>query len=376
MSNPFVFSEPVTPVDLLDRDEEAALLVDRALGGHNSRLVAPRRYGKTSLLRRALLDAHTLGLVGVYVSFFGVLTQSDVAARIETSYAEQLPRGLARWFEGVRRTLRLSARAGGGPLPISVEMAADGGSERGLLDWLALPRQLHAAKDVRAMIVFDEFQDVMLAGARIDAVIRSEIEHHGEAASYVFAGSHVGMMRELFASKRRAFYGQAGAVELAPLSPADVAEYIGERFERGGRDIGKALGPLLDFCEGHPQRTMLLAHFVYEHTRVGEPADAATFTTALDQILRVESGDELRAVWSALAPGQRRVLTAIAEDSGPLYGAAVQARVGGARGGSVTSAARSLVDAGEVTEDPTRTTGYRIIDPLLGYWVRAGRPSG
>jgi hypothetical protein len=255
-------------------------------------------------------------------------------------------------------------------------MAADGGSERGLLDWLALPRQLHAAKGVRAMIVFDEFQDVMLAGARIDAVIRSEIEHHGEAASYVFAGSHVGMMRELFASKRRAFYGQAGAVELAPLSPADVAEYIGERFERGGRDIGKALGPLLDFCEGHPQRTMLLAHFVYEHTRVGEPADAATFTTALDQILRVESGDELRAVWSALAPGQRRVLTAIAEDSGPLYGAAVQARVGGARGGSVTSAARSLVDAGEVTEDPTRTTGYRIIDPLLGYWVRAGRPSG
>jgi hypothetical protein len=46
MSNPFVFSEPVAPTDLLDRDEEAALLVERAVGGHNSRLVAPRRYGK------------------------------------------------------------------------------------------------------------------------------------------------------------------------------------------------------------------------------------------------------------------------------------------------------------------------------------------
>jgi uncharacterized protein len=312
----------------------------------------------------------------VYVNFFGVLTPADVTARIEVAYADQLPRRLARWFEGVRRTLKASMRAGGGPLPVGVELSTGGASERGLLDWLALPRRLHAAKGVRAMIVFDEFQDVMLAGSRIDAVIRSEIEQHGEAASYVFAGSHVGMMRELFASKRRAFYGQAGAVELSPLSPGDVAEYIGERFERSKREVGEALGPLLDFCEGHPQRTMLLAHFVYERTAAGERADAATFTTALDRVLAVESGDELRAVWSALAAGQRRVLTAIAEDSGALYGTAVQKRVGGARGGSVTASVRSLLDAGEVAEDPTRLTGYRVIDPLLAHWVRAGRPGG
>ncbi|MGH2834765.1 MAG: hypothetical protein ACRDKD_01045 [Solirubrobacteraceae bacterium] len=226
------------------------------------------------------------------------------------------------------------------------------------------------------MIVFDEFQDVMLAGARIDAVIRSEIEHHGEAASYVFAGSHVGMMRELFASKRRAFYGQAGAVELAPLAPTDIAEYVGGRFAGAGRDVGTSLGPLLDFSEGHPQRTMLLAHVVYEHTRAGMTADPSTFSVALNHVLDVESGDELRAVWSALAPGQRRALTAIAEDSGRLYGAAVQASVGGTRGGSVTTAVRGLLDAGEVVEDATRKTGYRVVDPLLGHWVRAGRPGG
>jgi hypothetical protein len=372
MTNPFIFSEPVAPPDLLDRDDEAGLLVGRALGGHNSRLVAPRRYGKTSLLRRALADAAEEGMVGVYVSFFGVLTQADVAARIESAYADQLPRRLARWFEGVRRTLR----AGGGPLPLSVEFAAGGGSERGLLDWLALPRQLHGAKGVRALIVFDEFQDVLLAGGRIDAVMRSEIEHHADAASYVFAGSRVGMMRELFASKRRAFYGQAGAVELAPLAPADVAEYIGERFARAEREVGGALGPLLDFCQGHPQRTMLLAHHVFERVRRGQEADASTFTEALDHVLGVEARDELRALWSALTAGQRRALAAIAENSAALYGRAVQARVGGARGGSVTTALRGLIDAGEVAPDSGRATGYRVVDPLLAYWVVAGRPGG
>jgi uncharacterized protein len=375
-SNPFTFSEPVAPADLMDRDREAKLLVERALGGHNSRLVAPRRYGKTSLLRRALADIEAQGLVGVYVNFFGVLTRSDVAARIESAYAEQLPRRLARWFEGIRRTLRAGVRAGGGPLPMSVELTAGDGAERGLLDWLALPRQLHAAKGVRTLIVFDEFQDVLLAGERIDAVIRSEIEHHAQAARYVFAGSHVGMMRELFASKRRAFYGQAGAVELGPLSPEDVAEYVAERFSGAGREIGDALGPLLDFCDGHPQRTMLLAHFVFERVVSGGQADASTFTQALDHVLDVEAGDELRTMWSALTAGQRRALTAIAENPGALYSHAVQARVGGTRGGSVTTALRSLIDAGEVTLDPTRATGHRVVDPLLAYWVRAGRPDG
>jgi uncharacterized protein len=376
MANPFLYSEPVSPEDLLDRDHEAALLVERAVSGHNSRLVAPRRYGKTSLLRRALADVERQGLVGVYVNFFGVLTEADIAARIETAYAEQLPKRLSRWFEGVRRTLRAGIRLGGGPLPISVELSTGTSAGRGLLDWLALPRHLHAAQGTRTLIAFDEFQDVLLAGERIDAVMRSEIEHHAEAAAYVFAGSHVGMMRELFASKRRAFYGQAGAVELAPLSPMDVAEYVGERFDRNHRDVDGALGPLLDFCEGHPQRTMLLSHVVFEMTSPGAAADASTFTEALDRVLAIEAGDELRAAWSALAPGQRRVLTAIAQDSGPLYGEAVRTRVGGARGGSVTSALRALLDAGEIVKDDARATGHRVIDPLLAYWVRAGRPRG
>jgi hypothetical protein len=306
-----------------------------------------------------------------------VLTEDDVVARIESAYAEQLPRRLARWFEGVRRTLGASLRAGGGPLPVSVEVSRHGAAPgRTLLDWLGLPKQLHAAKGARSMIVFDEFQDILLAGSRIDAVMRSEIEHHGQAASYVFAGSQVGMMRELFASKRRAFYGQAGAIELAPLSPVDVAEYIGERFTRSERDIDGALGPLLDFCEGHPQRTMLLAHVIFERVPRGGRADASTFTDALDHVLSVEAGDELRALWSSLTAGQRRAITTIAENASGLYGREAQARVGGTRGGSTTTALRSLIDAGEVVPDRTRATGHRVVDPLLAYWVRAGRLGG
>jgi hypothetical protein len=52
--NPFVYSRPVPPEDVVDRDAEVRDLLRYALGGHYVRLYAPRKYGKTSLLKRAL----------------------------------------------------------------------------------------------------------------------------------------------------------------------------------------------------------------------------------------------------------------------------------------------------------------------------------
>ena len=63
--NPFRYSEPVPADELLDRDGEAHTLLERATGGNNSRLVAPRRYGKTSLLSRVAQDARSEGWAAV-----------------------------------------------------------------------------------------------------------------------------------------------------------------------------------------------------------------------------------------------------------------------------------------------------------------------
>lgn len=369
--NPFRYSEPLPVEDLLDRDQEADELLRRADEGNNSRLVAPRRYGKTSLLRRVMHDAETEGWATVYVDFFGVLTLADIAQRIERAYAEQLDGRLASWFAGMRRLLRPTFRAGGGPVPAGVEVSLDPQAEPPLLDRLALPRRLHERHGTRTLVVFDEFQDMLMATERVDAVIRSEIQHHGDAASYVFAGSHVGMMRELFADRRRAFYGQAAPVELAPLPACEVAGYIAARFGRTDRDPGAALDPLIALTQGHPQRTMLLAHALWEHTPPGATANEETWQAAYERAM-TQVRDELRAVWTALPTGQRRALTSVAENADALYTA--DRRHGGSRGGAVRAAAQALVDRGEIAPDPTAPTGYRLTDPLLAAWILDGRP--
>jgi hypothetical protein len=90
-------------------------------------------------------------------------------------------------------------------------------------------------------------------------------------------------------------------------------------------------------------------------------------------VLEVEIRDELRAIWNGLPVSQRRVLVAIAEDAAPLYSAATQRQFGGSRGGSLRNAVTKLLEAGEVVEHPTARSGYALVDPLLAYWVRAGR---
>src|ERR671910_1229774 len=158
--NPFVYSRPIAPDDAIDRDEETRELLAAAAGGHYVRLYAPRKYGKTSLLRRVLRDAERdEGMVPVLVDLYGVLSLADVAVRVERAYAGQLKgRIRARIDEFLQSTglgLSLSAMGIGARLPLDPR-ADPLPALHALLD---LPLRLEG-EGRRALVVLDEFQDL------------------------------------------------------------------------------------------------------------------------------------------------------------------------------------------------------------------------
>lgn len=361
--NPFRYSGPVAPEEVIDRDAEVAQMLETAESANSTRLLAPREYGKTSLLGRVLAEAGARGWATVYVDFFGVLTLADIARRVEAAYSDQLSGDLARWFAGARKRLP-RVRLGGGPVPGSADVELDPQGEDPLIERLAMPRRILAKKGGRTLVVFDEFQAVLTARSDADAVIRSEIQHHGEAASYIFAGSEVGMMRELFASRQRAFYRQARHIDLAPLEPDDLGEYVSSRFERTGRAVSaEGLAALLDFCEGHPRAAMLLAHGLFENTEPGGEADLETFQTAEHDALERAAGD-LRGMWKGLSRTEQGLATALARGEAPFSRARSDA---GNRGAGAREALESLLGKGEVVRENER---YRLVDPFFAELLR------
>ena len=360
--NPFRFSGPLPAEDMIDRDPEADDLLALAAGGHSFRLVGPRRYGKTTLLSRVLESAEREQTATVLVDLQDVLSIAEIVVRIERAY-QRLKGPIRKRIDALFRSWNIGLSLAGGGFTATLQRNPNVDAESVLLRLLELPAELFDKDGTRSLIVFDEIQDV-LAVRGADGKIRSVIQHQGDAATYAFAGSAPGVMEQLFADPKRPLLDQAVPRNLAPLPLDAVADYVEARFRRTRREVGSALAPLLEFTRGHPQRSMMLAHYVWERTpRAGE-ADEQIWIAALDQA-SADGAPLMRAIWRALTANERRVARALAVTTTPLYGDETAAAVGINRA-SIRRALESLVAGADVIEAEGRP---RLTDPMFELWL-------
>ena len=361
--NPFRFAGPLAPEDMIDRDPEADDLLALAVGGHPFRLIGPRRYGKTTLLRRVLESAEREGVATVLVDLEDVLSIAEIVVRIERGY-QRLKGQMRRRIDALFRSWDIGLSLGGGGFTATLQRNANVDAESVLLRLLELPMELFDRDGTRSLIVFDEIQDV-LAVRGADGKIRSVIQHQGDAATYAFAGSAPGVMAQLFADPKRPLLDQAVPRNLAPLPLNAVADYVEARFKRTRRDVGAALAPLLEFTRGHPQRSMMLAHYVGERTAPAGKADEQTWVAALDQAT-ADSTPLMRAIWKALTVNERRVARALAVTTTALYSEETANAVGINRA-SIARALEALVADADVIEVQGKP---RLTDPMFELWLK------
>ncbi|MBA3844095.1 MAG: ATP-binding protein [Actinobacteria bacterium] len=363
--NPFVYSHPLAPAEIIDRDDETRELLTNAVGGHYVRLYAPRKYGKTSLLQRALADGEREeGLIPVLVDLYRVVSLADVTVRIERAYARHLKGAVrARVDQFLQRTgIGLSLGATGISARIQLDPKADPlPALHALLD---LPLRLEQSGGYRALIAFDEFQDIQKV-PDLDGLVRSHIQYHGDVASYVFAGSEPGLMEQLFEDRDRPLYGSAVPMRLGRLAPQDVGAYVAERFAESGRDVGEALGSLLHAADGHPQRAMLLAHRLWASVEPGGAATLENWRRAHEAAL-AELDAEFDAEWRHLDTSEQKTLRSVIEGGGSPYRGDVLARLALTKD-MVRKALPRLAASALIERHGDR---HEIVDPLFAEWIR------
>ena len=362
-ANPFRIAGELLANEMIDRDEETARLVSLAAGGHASRLVAPRRYGKTSLLRRALLDGARSGWTTALVDLEGVLSLSSMVVRIERAYDRSLKGAMRRTVDALFRSWKIGLSLGAGGFTASLQSNPRIDVESVLLRLLDLPAKVYERTGARSFIAFDEFQDLLRVDGA-DGMLRSVIQHQSGVASYAFAGSAPTLMERLFEDPSRPLLEHAVPVELGPLPDDVTASYLEAAFRGTRRDIGNALDPLIAFARGHPQRTMLVAHHLWELVPDGSVGDETAFVDARERSLALTE-PALRARWESLSVNEQRVSVALAIPSRSLY-ADETLRFLGLRKGSVDRALSGLVGKAEARITPA---GAELTDPLLEHWL-------
>lgn len=369
--NPFVYSHPLSPDEIIDRDAETERLLRAAVGGHYVRLYAPRKYGKTSLLQRVLRDGERQeGLIPILVDLYGVLSVADVAIRFERAYARQLKGALRSRVEEFLQSTGLGLSLGA--LGISARLQIDPRSDPlpALHTLLDLPLRLEQGGGFRALIVLDEFQDITRV-KQMDALLRSHIQFQGEVASFVFAGSEPGLMRELFEDRERPLYGQAVPMRLGRLGDADIAGHLVARFRESGRSVGEALNPLISAAQGHPQRTMLLAHRLWQEVPPKGAGSLDAWSRAHAAALE-ELRPEFDANWRRLSTNEQKALRAVVAGHGSPYQRRVLEQLDIPK--SSMRAALGQLAASATLE--RRGEEYVLIDPLFAEWIAGVRDAG
>jgi hypothetical protein len=363
--NPFNYQGPVGPVHLIDRRSELDDLQRAAADRIAVRLAAPRRFGKSSLLDAHIFAMREAGHRAVRVDFSKVATLGDVAARVAASFSD-LPNDPGRSVPRWAARLEVGASVAGLGIKVASRQARPPADEAraALLELLDVPRALHESDGGLTVVCFDEFQDVLTADDALDGLMRSVIQHHGEAAAYVFAGSQPSLMHALFSEHERPFYGQARPLELPALPIAETAHDIEALLVGNGLDPVGAVDELLAYTAGHPQRTILLAHHLYdllERQSHPDPAPAAL------ELALEETRDAHQALWDGLGRNERLVVLALGDGQAPT-GSLVASEHRVARSTLQEALERLIADERHVRRDADGKA--YLLDPLFAEWLR------
>ncbi len=369
-SNPFRFSTPLERSDdLVGRDSELATLERLARSGTYMLLEAPRRYGKTSMLKAAAWRWREQSqALAVWVDFSAVLTIDEAARRIEDAYEDARAHGK---LSDLLRELVASVHLRLAPLELSPQRGVppDLDHAAALHRLLEIPVEVALRTGHRALVTFDEFQDV-LSVPGLDGLLRSHIQHHAEQVTYVFAGSEPSMFTALFADRARPLYGQAKPLALPPIAPELLADSIARRFEETGRTAGEGGQSVASLGAGHPQRTMLLAWQLWELTPRGGVATLELAHEALAETI-ADRRPELDATWRSLSTVEQRVAVAVAHGLAPS-GSRAQRATGIRNRSAAGQAANSLVAVGQLRRN---SDGHvALVDPLLASYLRHRHP--
>jgi len=321
MSNPFKYGTVVSGKDFADRQEELKELRFRLKESVRIFLLAPRRYGKTSLIENVLKALQQEDILIAYVDLYWAASARDFL-ELYASKVMQGSKSIAGKAASFVKNLlpRLRPKLGfdpNGNPELSLDMAGHRVPES-VEELLNLPQRIAETEGKRFVVVFDEFQEIVkLNGGILERQLRAAIQRHTRV-SYLFAGSKTHMLIDMVSDETRPFYQMGTIMTLNKIPEAEFSSFVRNKFTGSGKKISRsAVSKIVTECENVPHYVQLLSFNLWDHFQKVSNISENHVEKALLMTLRSQEPAYL-TLWEGLTNHQKKTVKAVAKLGGRL----------------------------------------------------------
>lgn len=375
MANPFYIKQLPLNAPFCNRLKEIEELCRFAESKNDVVIHSPRRFGKTSLVRRVQKQLADRGTITIYADFFGVGSIDDVAARMTeavfrvTHKNKPLWKSALKFLTTFRPVLRPDADGG---VELTVESSSGGRTGLQLLnDTMESLRKFIDDAGTLVHIALDEFQEIVILpdALKIEAALRTHIQQY--QASHFFVGSRRRLLLGMFNERQRPFFQSAFDYPLKPLPKEELTDFLAEQFTDNGIPCPKEMALYMtELVDCYPYYAQKFAHHIYD--LAGSEVSMAEIKMAMRSLIFSEATAFEYAI-QGLAPQQRLLLRAIAQEPAKQIMATKYMRTHNL--GSVNAVRNSLKQLellDYIEKDPDNV--WHVIDPVFTWWL-SGRIS-
>ena len=264
MKKPFVFGVAVDDEHFIGRKKEIESLSSHMQYGVNTMLISPRRWGKTSLVKRVAKKVKTDRLKVVLVDVFYCRNEYDFYNAFATAVLQQTASKLDEWKQNAQEFLsRLVPKISFSPEPnqdfsISLGITPKTYKPEEILN---LPELIAQKRGYKIVVCIDDFQQIGDFSDSITIQKRMRtVWQHQQNVSYCLYGSKKHMMSSLFQKRSSPFYKFGSTMYLDVIPIEEWIPYLCQRFEDEGKHLSEALArQIYQMVAGHPSYVQQLA---------------------------------------------------------------------------------------------------------------------
>lgn len=292
--SPFQFGTLATEENFIDREEDRAMLKQLLCSHINVMLISPRRWGKSSLVKKAMgeLCQEQPTVRVCYIDAFSIGSEAEFYRTFASQVIACASTKMERWIDDARKFLT-------GVIPqivvndqVTDFMAFDlkfVPQERDKMTILQLPEILAKEKGIKIIVCIDEFQQLanLPEYKDMEGKMRSAWQQQ-QLTSYCLYGSKRNMMLNIFNNSNSPFYRFGQVIFMQKIAKEHWIPFITNAFQKTGKSISPELAEkICNTVECHSWYLQQLCYFIWSFTATEASED--TFRIGLKQVLNINT---------------------------------------------------------------------------------------